>query len=284
MTSKGRAAFASTLVALGLVVIKVVVGLITMSMAVLASALDSFMDLCSTGISVAAIRTAEKPADEAHPFGHGKAESIAGLIQAVLITVSAGFLIYQAFVKIVKGYQLEDEHLGIAVMVISIAASILIARHLGQVGRRTESPVLTAGALNFSADVWTNSGALLALGLERWAAVKNADPVISILISLFIVVSATRIGRDATAQLMDKTLPADILRTIDECIRTHRPSVKNYHKLRTRGVGTERYIEFHVEIDRNLSFERAHEITEDIISEIKRAIPGARVTVHSDPA
>ena len=283
MTSKARAAIASTFVALGLVLIKVVVGLVTMSMAILASALDSFMDLCSTGISVAAIRTAEKPADESHPFGHGKAESIAGLVQAVLITISAGFLIYQAFVRIIKGYQLEEELLGIAVMVISIVASLFIARYLGRIGRKAESPVLSASALNFSADVWTNSGALLALGLERWAAVKNADPIVSILISLYIIVSAIRIGRDATAQLMDRTLPADILRTIDECIRTHRPFVRDYHDLRTRRVGSERYIEFHVEIDRNLSFERAHEITESIIDQIRRSVPGAQVCVHSDP-
>jgi len=269
---------------LTLTVAKAIVGLVTMSMAVLASALDSLMDFISMTINFAAVRTAEMPADEKHQFGHGKAESIAGLFQAALIAVSASFLIYQAFGRILRGYALQDEALGIAIIVIAMVASGLLANMMKRAGQRTNSLALTAGALNYGADVWTNAGVLVALGLEKWASVRNADPIISILISLYVVASAVRIGRDSVSELMDRSLPRDMIEVVDSCIRKHGPRIKGYHRLRTRRVGSEKHIEFHVEVDRKLSFEEAHVLTEAVIADIERTIPGSQVTVHTDPA
>lgn len=284
MTPKTKTAVLALVIAMALTVIKAAVGLLTMSISVLASALDSLMDIFSSAISLTAVSAAAKPADRAHPFGHGKAEAIAGFFQAILIASSAGFLIYHAFLRIVRGYQLEDEFVGVAVMIVATLTSIYLARHLKRVGRETQSTALAAGALNFGADVWTNIGVLIALCLERLAQVQNADPIISILISLYIIISAVRIMGDAITQLMDKTLPADVLSTIDRCIWAHGHCIQGYHGLRSRRVGAEKFIEFHLEIDRNVSFEHAHAITETIISDIKVAIPGSEVTVHSDPA
>ena len=284
MTPKSRASLISMLTAAGLATIKLTVGLITASIAVLASALDSIMDVISIGIGFIAIRASDKPADQNHQFGHGKAESIAGLAQAAIIAATAGFLIYIAFGKIVKGYHLSGEVIGLVAMTISIITSAILAIYLGKISKRTESTALSAGALNFGADVWTNAGALVALALEKWGNVTNADPVISILISLYVIISAVRIAHEAISQLMDSTLPTDILQIIDSCIRSREPLVKGYHKLRTRQVGMEKYIEFHIEIEKTLSFEDEHELTESVITEIKKAIPGAWVTVHSDPS
>lgn len=283
MSVKKRAVLLAIAVAIALTIAKAAVGLVTMSMSVLASALDSLMDVFSMSVTMMAVATAEKPADESHPFGHGKAEAVGGLIQAVLIAISAGFLIVQAFHRIVDGYRLEDEALGISVIVISLVVSVGLSLHLKRVGQQTESTALTAGALNFGADVLSYFGVLVALALERWFEVKNADPVISILISINIIVSALRVGHDATSQLMDKTLPVEALAAIDDHIRSHGPTIKGYHRLRTRRVGAEKHIEFHLEIDRTASFDTAHELTEHIIADIQRAIPGAHVIVHSDP-
>ncbi len=283
MSPKSRAAVVSILVAASLTLIKATVGWLTLSIAVLASALDSLMDVFSTGVALAGVRTAEKPADEKHQFGHGKAEAIAGLIQAAFILASAIFLITHAFRRIARGYQLEDETVGIAVMVVAIISSALLARYLRNVGRQTESVALTGSALNFGADVWTNIGVIIALVLERWAHVTNADPVISILISLYIAFSALRVGHEAITQLMDRALPQNVIAIIDRCIRQHEPMVHGYHRLRTRQVGAEKHIEFHLEIDRHLSFEEAHAMTETIVADIGKAIPGAQVTAHSDP-
>jgi ferrous-iron efflux pump FieF len=284
MTPKSKASIISMLSAAALAVVKLTVGLLTASIAVLASALDSAMDVISIGIGFIAIRASDKPADQKHQFGHGKAESIAGLAQAAIIATTASFLIYMAFSRILEGYRLEGEMIGIFVMAISIVTSAILAAYLGKISKQTESTALSAGALNFGADVWTNAGALVALTLEKWGGVTNADPVISILISLYVIVSAIRIAHEAISQLMDSTLPSDVLRIIDECIRSREPMVKGYHNLKTRQVGMEKYIEFHIEIERTLSFEDEHEISESIIAEIKKQIPGAWVTVHSDPA
>lgn len=283
MTDKTKIALRALAVASTLTVIKAVVGFVTMSISVLASALDSLMDIFSVSITLAAIRAAEKPADEAHPFGHGKAEAIAGLLQALAIAASAAFLIYQAFRKIVRGYHLQDELLGVAVMIIATVASIYLSRGLKRAAREMESTALAAGALNFGADVWTNMGVLVALGLERFGPVRNADPIISILISLYITISAIRVAHDAIAQLMDKTLPRSLLATIDNCVHSHAHCIRGYHRLKTRRVGPEKFIEFHLEIDRTVSFEHAHEMTEKIIADIRREIPNSRVIVHSDP-
>ncbi|MFH0798737.1 MAG: cation diffusion facilitator family transporter [Pseudomonadota bacterium] len=282
MSVKKRAVWTAIFVALSLAAIKSAVGFLTMSMAVLSSALDSLMDVFSMSINLAAVHTAEKPADEAHQFGHGKAEAIAGLFQAIFIAASATFLIVQAFHRMIDGYRLNDEMVGVVVMCMAIIASVFLVRVLKRASSETESSAIEASALNFGADIWTNIGVLVALGLERFAAVKNADPIISILISLYIAISAIRIGHDSIAQLMDKTLPAEALAAIDSCING-KPLVCGYHRLRTRRVGGEKYIEFHLEVDSDTTFESAHAITEAIIADIQRKIPGAHVTVHSDP-
>jgi len=280
---KSRSMLVALSVSAALAIAKVVVGLITMSMAVLASALDSLMDIFSMAIGFAAVRTSEKPADDKHQYGHGKAEAIAGLLQATLIAVSASFLIWQSFHRIIDGYHLQDEELGLGMIVVALVVSSWLARKLKRVGECESSTALAASALNYGSDVWTNAGVLVALGLERWAQVKNADPIISILISLYIAISAVRIARDAISQLMDLSLPRDMIRKIDHCVRSYHPRVRGYHRLRTRMVGQEKHIEFHLEVERGLSFEDAHLLTEQIIADIRHAIPNSYVTVHTDP-
>jgi ferrous-iron efflux pump FieF len=283
MSLKTRTVITAMLASLALTLVKLIVGLLSSSIAVLASALDSFTDTCSMAISLIAVRSAEKPADEKHQFGHGKAEPIAGLFQAAFIAISAGYLIVQAFHRVVHGYTLQDEGVAIAVIALALVVSIVLARKMKRVSECTASMALEACSLNYGADVWTNAGVLIALGLEIWAKVKNADPIISILVSIYIIVSALRIGRDAISQLMDRSLPGDMIGIIDRCVRAHTPKAKGYHRLRTRSVGAEKEIEFHLEMDKHLSFEQAHLITETIIADIKRDIPGAYVTIHSDP-
>jgi ferrous-iron efflux pump FieF len=284
MTAKMSTVLIAIATTFALTVVKTVVGLLTGSISILSSALDSFTDLCAMSVSFAAVRTAEQPADRDHPFGHGKAEAIAGLLQALLIGASAIFLIVQAFHRIIDGYALRGETAGIAMMLVAIAASIFLARRMRQVCRETPSSALAAGALNFTSDIATGTGVLLALALERWARVPNADPIISIIISISIGAAAFRIGRDAVGQLMDRALPDETLVIIDSCIGSRAPTVKGYHELRTRWVGAEKHIEFHLEIDRGVSFERAHIVTEAIIDDLRRAIPGSRIIVHTDPA
>ncbi|MBN1282750.1 MAG: cation transporter, partial [Proteobacteria bacterium] len=281
MNAKSRAMLTALGASTALTLAKIAVGLITMSMAVLASALDSLMDIISMTIGFAAVRTSDMPADDKHQFGHGKAEAIAGLVQATLIAVSATFLIWQSSHRIIDGYVLKDEELGLGMIVVALVASSLLARMLRRTGECTNSTALAASALNYGSDVWTNTGVLVALGLERWGHVKNADPIISILISLYIAASAIRIAKDSISPLMDRSLPREMLFEIEHCVRAHSPRVRGYHRLRTRMVGQEKHIEFHLEVDRTLSFEEAHLLTEQIIADIMHAIPDSHVMVHT---
>jgi len=283
MTLKFRTVLMALLVSTGLAAIKLVVGIASSSIAVLASALDSFTDACSMAINLVAVRSAEKPADEGHQYGHAKAEPIAALFQAAFIAVSAGYLIYRAFRRMIAGYELTNEIAAIIVIVVALAASVFLAMRMKRIAQCTSSAALEACALNYGADVWTNAGVLVALGLERWAHISNADPIISILISIYIVVSAVRIGHKSISQLMDRSLPREMLDTVDRCVASHAPMAKGYHRLRSRQVGSEKEIEFHLEVDKNASFEEAHNVTEAIVSDIQRAIPGSTVTIHSDP-
>lgn len=283
MSPKLKTATLAIVVPFVLTLLKIFASIATMSISLLASALDSLTDTISQAINFAAIKTSEKPADEKHQYGHGKAEAIAGLVQSVFIGFTAGFLVYEASKKIVGGYHLESETIGIYVMIVSLVTSIILAHILAKISKKTQSTALSASALNFGADVWTNAGVLVALALEGGWHVKNADPIISILISLYIFVSAVRIAKDAISQLMDRTLPGELLVQIDRCIMAHGELIHGYHNLRTRYVGSEKHIEFHLEVKSSLSFKEAHELTEAIISDIKATIPNSHVMAHPDP-
>ncbi|MFH1654024.1 MAG: cation diffusion facilitator family transporter [Pseudomonadota bacterium] len=281
--TKAKASWAAILNALTLALVKFAVGMFTMSLAVLASALDSIMDVLASSLTLFAVKTAEKPPDEDHPFGHGKIEPLISLVHAIIIGGVAAFIIKSAIWKMLHGYHLQSANLAIIVMIATIPPSFWIARLLRRAGERHDSMVLSADALHYATDVWTASGVIVALVLEKYFKVPNADPIISLLISLYILQSVVKLLWNSISQLMDRALPGNTLATIDSCIKSHSTHVRGYHHLRTRKSGSINHIEFHLEIDHSVSFETAHAITEEIISKIEAAVPKSQVTVHSDP-
>ncbi len=283
MPSKQNAALTAIIVPLLLGIVKGVTGILTLSISVFASALDSFMDAISAIITYAAVKTSEKPADRNHPFGHGKADAIAGLIQAILIFISASFLIYQAFQKIIFGYHLSSTSIGIGIMTLTMITSLYLAHLLKCTADKTASTALLAEAMNFRMDVWSNAGVLIALGMEHTLGVQNADPILSIIISITIIYSGFNIASMSISQLMDKTLPDEMIQIIEQCISRYSPQVHGYHDLRTRFVGTIKEISLHIEMDNTLSFQKAHDISESIVDDISKALPHAIITIHTDP-
>lgn len=281
---KSRTALVAVVTATLLCASKATVGIFTMSLAVLASAVDSLMDIAASGITLFAVKTAEKPADHEHQFGHGKIESIASLIHAIFIFAVTIWIIKSAISRMMHGYQLQSEGVAIMMMAMTIPVSYWLTRKLKKTGSREDSLALKTDSLHYATDVWTALGILIALLIEHFLKIPNADPIISILISLYIIRSAFHLGYDAIAQLMDMALPETTQRIVKRCILTHCNEVKGFHHLRTRKSGSASMIEFHLEIDKHLSFEKAHAITEEIISEIQKEIPNSTITVHSDPA
>ena len=280
---KLRTALLSITVALVLIIIKITFGVLTNSISILASAADSFLDIAASSVNYFSIRKSEKPADREHRFGHGKAEGLAGLFQTAVIGASALYLIYLSIVRLTDGVRLVSLDSGIAVIVFSIAVSYFLARYIKKVGRETGSVALTADSLHYSFDVYTNIGIVAGLIIIKFTGFEIIDPVISIIVACLIIWSSRNIVMDSLDILMDKELSPEIVTRIEKAIMKYSPSVKSYHKLRTRNAGSVNFIEFHVVMDHTLTFVKSHELAEEIIKEIEAIVPNSEVTVHVDP-
>jgi ferrous-iron efflux pump FieF len=272
---------ASVATASVLVVVKLSAWLVTGSISVLASLVDSLMDVLASSINLVAVRYSLKPPDPEHRFGHGKAESLAGLAQATFIAGSAVFLIIEAIDRLVHPKPLEHVAAGVAVMVFAMVATfglLAIQRH---VVRKTGSTAIKADALHYATDFLTNGTALLALVLARFG-LSGVDPVLGLLIAAYILYSAWRISRDALQGLMDRELPEEQRARIIEIASSH-DQVHGLHDLRTRQSGRTQIIQLHLELDDDLPLVRAHEIADAVERAIREEFPEADIIIHQDP-
>lgn len=275
------ATYASVITAALLILVKFVAWLLTGSVSVLASLVDSLMDVGASLINLLAVRYALVPADEAHRFGHGKAEPLAGLAQATFIAGSAVFLILHAVDRIRNPQPLVDLGVGMAVMGFAIAMTLLLLAIQGHVIRRTGSTAIRADSLHYKSDLFTNTSVLLALALAElgWSGL---DPVFAIGVALFILYSAGQIGFEASQLLMDRELPLEDRDRIRGLALRH-PEVCGVHDLRTRRSGPLVIIQLHLDLDRDLPLHRAHRIGEDTADAIREVYPDADITIHHDP-
>ena len=282
--AKSSAARLSLLAAAFLILLKTATGFLTGSISVWASLLDSAMDIFASTINLIAVRAASRPADEDHAYGHGKAESLAGLFQALVIAASGTFLIWEAIHRLADPRPTSSEWVGIITMLVAIVVSTALVRRLRRVARETESLALRSDATHYASDIFTNSGALLALLIIITTGWQMADPLISLLIAIYILWSAVSVGRESLDVLMDRRLPADIDERIAEIIRRFRDrGVLGFHDLRTRRSGSQKFIDLHLEVERDQRLEDAHDITVQVLRAIEEEIPRSRVHIHTDP-
>jgi ferrous-iron efflux pump FieF len=275
------ASVASVITAGFLIVAKLAAWYVTGSVGLLASLVDSVMDSIASLINLFAIRYSLQPADEDHRFGHGKAEPLAGLVQAAFIAGSAIFLIFHAIDRLRLAQPLEQVGVGVGVMILAIVMTLILLAIQRYVIRKTDSTAIRADSLHYATDLLTNVSILLALYLTTlgWTW---ADPVFAIAVAIYIFYSAIHIGQDSFQQLMDRELPADILQKIQETAMSH-PEVTGTHEMRTRQAGQSRFVQLHLELDEDMSLKRAHEIADEVEAEIKAFLPGAEVLIHQDP-
>jgi ferrous-iron efflux pump FieF len=282
--AKNSAARLSILAAAFLVTLKTITGLLTGSISVWASLLDSAMDIFASTINLIAVRAASRPADKEHAYGHGKAESLAGLFQSVVIAASGIYLIWEAAQRIVRPHQTSYEWVGMATMLIATGTSVALVVRLRRVARQTESPALHADALHYVTDIYTNSSALIALLIIRVSSWQIADPLISILIAVYILWSAVTVARESIDALMDRRLPPEVDEKIAEIVSRFRPlGVLGFHDLRTRRSGSQKFIDLHLEVERDQLLQEAHDNTVRVLRAIEAEIPRARVHIHTDP-
>jgi len=267
----------------GLVVLKVVVGVISGSISILAQAVDSFLDLFAVIITFLAVGMATKPADEEHPFGHGKVEYIAAMMQGVLILAAGGFVIYSAVQRIITGVVVELTEAGIVTMLVSIIASILLSRHLLRVSREADSAALRANAQNITTDVYSAAAVLAGLIAIRFSGLNILDPIIAILVALFILKVAYDVLKGSFSGLIDVRLPEAEESIIRTSIMEHASAFVGFHDLRTRKGGNQRYINFHLVIPKDVSVGQAHQTCDQIEQGIKTRLPNSSVTIHIEP-
>lgn len=265
-----------------LTLLKLVVGAISGSVSVLSEAAHSSTDLVASWIAFFSVRMADTPADQEHPYGHGKIESISGMAEALLIFGAAGFIIYEAVNKLAHRQGPEHIDLGLAAMVVSSITNALIARHLFLVAEKTDSLALKADAEHLRTDVFTSLGVLAGLALVRFTGLAWIDPVAGLAVALLILKASWELTREAFDPLMDTQLP-DEDQSIVRGVLESEPRVLAYHKLRTRKSGSYRYVDAHVLLDDDLSLLVAHDITEELEDRIRERLPNTEITLHTEP-
>ena len=281
-TRTGAAKLALAVV-IGLITLKVVVAVLTGSISIWAQTADSFLDLFSIAITYFALGMATMPADEEHPFGHGKVEGVAALMQAGLIFVAAGLIVYSAVHRIIAGATVEMTEAGIGVMAVSIVVSIFLSRHLLRVSRATSSIALEAYARNIAADVYSAAGVLAALVAIRFTGLTVLDPAIALAVVLFILKAAYDVLRKSFGELVDVRLPEEEENEIISRIREHSGQLAGFHKVRTRRAGNQRFVDLHLVLPRDASVEEAHKMCDHLEQDVKSRWPGSSVTIHVEP-
>jgi len=278
------AARLSIIVVISLIVLKVIVGAITGSLSIFAQAVDSFLDLFAVSVTFLAIQVAAKPADEKHPFGHGKAENIAAIVQAVLIFLAGGSIIYSAVRRVQTGAALELAEAGIAVMAVSIVASIFLSRYLLKVSRQEDSMALEANAHNIAADVYSAAAVFVGLLLVRLTGFSIIDPILAGMVALFILKVAFDVLRKSFGGLVDVKLPEEEENAVREAITEHfGREVVSFHKLRSRKAGSQRYVDLHLVMPKHISIEIAHEMCDHLEKDIRGRLVHTDITIHVEP-
>lgn len=273
----------SLAIAGGLTIFKLVVFFMTNSMSILASATDSFMDFVVSAANFLFVRAAAKPADHDHPYGHGKIESLAGFIQSVVVGGASLGIGGMAIHRLFHPEDIRQPVAGIVIIVVALLLNIWHSRNLKASMISTNSQLMATEYMHYATDTLVYLGVLVSLVLFKVTGSAIWDPVISLLIVLYLLKSVGSIFRQSLGELLDEQLSDAHLHDIDQAIRNFSPQVVDYHDLRTRKVGNTKFIEFHVVLRDVEKFNEAHELTEGLMDIFKEKYPGAIVTVHPDP-
>jgi ferrous-iron efflux pump FieF len=277
-----RATYASIAVAGAMVLVKLVAWLMTGSVSLLSSLLDSLLDAAASLVNLIAIHQALTPADREHRFGHGKAEPLASLGQSAFITGSAVLLLIQGLQHLLTPAPVTNSGLGIAVMVFAIVVTFALVRYQQHIIKRTGSLVVSSDELHYRSDLILNIAVIVALVVEKMLAWPYVDPLFGIAIGLWIIFGAWRVARQAIVQLMDQELPDDARARIRQIALAH-PQVRSVHDLRTRAAGPDAFVQIHLEMDGDLTLKEAHYVSDAVEADILAAFPQAEVMIHQDP-
>jgi ferrous-iron efflux pump FieF len=265
------------------IAVKLAVALATGSRAVLASAVDSLGDAVVSGMNLWMMRQAAEPPDEGHPWGHGKAEALASLVQAtVLAGVVAGVGWGAIHALVTGGGAMPDTGPALGVMLVSMVASFAISSFLARAARQTGSLVIGVDAVHYRMDLLTGAAVLVGLVATRLSGNASADAVASLLVSFLMVKDVWGVGKEAVDELMDRPLPPQEVERIEAELRSMGEPVRGWHDLRTRRAGPLRFVQVHVVLAAELPFAEAHAATHAVEARLRAVLPYVDAIVHAD--
>lgn len=283
MDTKQKASIFAVICALALSLSKFSVGLVSGSMTVVASGLDSLLDVFMSGMNLLAIRKAGQPADKEHHYGHGKVESIAASGEAMIVVLTGGLIVYKAVGAFVSGAVISYSGKDLGIMCVSLAFSFFISRTLKRVGLKTDSSALKADALHYTSDLYSNSAAIVAIILTYLTGKPFFDLLFAVIAGLIIIFSAVGILKESVSGLMDRSIPRDIEEEITSIIDGMPFPYAGFHKLRTRFSGSKKYIDFHLLTCRKLHVAEAHDLAHQIERRITEKFPTVDTVIHTEP-
>jgi cation diffusion facilitator family transporter len=267
-----------------LILLKVIAGTVTGSIAILTEAVHSSIDLVASVVAFFSVRKADEPADESHRYGHEKIENLAAAIEGILILVGSSVIVFEAIRRLARGGQIHTIPLGIAVVAISVVANLVVSTIIARNARSTGSAALEGDAAHLRTDVLTSAGVLIGLVLVKSTGAHWIDPAVALAVAAAIVVTGLRLLSRSSRVLVDEALPAEEVDQIRQTIATFAArGVVGYHELRTRRAGARRYVDLHVQFRAGTSLEDAHRTAHELEQEIGERLAGSDVLIHLEP-
>ena len=269
-----------------LVVTKLTVGVAIGSVGIISEAIHSAIDLIAAIIAYFSVRRSAQPPDECHTFGHGKYESISGLLEAVLILVAAILIINEAVRNLLGGEEtlnVEALGLGIGVMLLSAGVNYYVSSRLMTVAKKTDSIALESDAWHLRTDVYTSAGVVLGLVLIRLTGLVILDALIALVVAVIILRAAFDLIRRSFEDLVDRSLPLEEEARIREILNEHCTDVINFHRLRTRRSGPNRFVDLHMVVPRTATLDEAYGVVKHLETDVKREFPRTSVTIRVQP-
>ncbi|OGS17581.1 MAG: cation transporter [Elusimicrobia bacterium RIFOXYA2_FULL_50_26] len=283
MVKKSNAARLSIISNTALILMKLVVGITTGSVSILSEAVHSLMDLFAAVIAFVSVNLADRPPDKSHPFGHEKIENISGVIETILIFTASILIIKEAVHKIMHPSTVSSIGVGCVVMLVSAVVNFFVSRRLYGVARREGSVALEADALHLKADVYTSLGVAAGLAVLWITGIHLLDPIIAILVALFILREAYGMMVSSFGPLIDTTLSDEEIETVKKVVGKYRDSLLDFHELRTRRSGHIRHIDLHLTAPRQMALSQFHDICDRIERDIEQNMKNAKVLIHGEP-
>jgi len=281
--NSSKVAFLSVLSNSTVVILKLIVGLFTGSVAILSEAIHSLLDLLASFIAFLSVRISSKPADKEHPYGHGKVENISGTIETLLIFVAGIWIIYECIHKIITPTPIKLPILGILVMLLGALINFVVSRIVYRTAKNINSVAMKSNALHLLTDVYTSLGVALSLLIVHLTGWYILDPIIGIILACYIMIEAFKLMKEAFPPLLDARLSKEEEEQIIQIIESFKDEYIEYHDFRTRRSGAEEYIDFHLVVASNKSIETVHDLCDRIEEKINNLFHQANILIHLEP-